>query len=716
MPRIRLLLIEDDLADQIIFKRFVKLRRLAYDYDIASSVAQASALLKSRQYQIVLADHSLGDGTAFDLLPQIPANTPTIFVTGSGDEEIAVKALKRGAADYLSKDVQGDYLKLLPLIIDNVLKSKAAEQELEIYRQRLEQQVEDRTRALRQEISERLQAEEKLIQEKERALVTLKSIGDAVITTDENGLIEFVNPIAEKLTGWPHHEAKGLAVDKVFYTIDEISRTPLSCPVRNCLRNGEIVYLSRSTLLLDRQGQEYSIQDSAAPIIDNDGKVQGVVLVFSDVTESRRLAQELEYQASHDSLTGLVNRREFENRLNKVMSLRHEMHSDYAFCYLDLDQFKIINDTCGHTAGDELLKQLTLLLQDKIRSRDTLARLGGDEFGVLMEHCSLEQAERIANLLREEIADYRFNWEDKSFRIGVSMGLIEITDEFHNLNDLLIVADSCCYAAKDAGRNQVFIYHKNDEEIRLRSGQMQWVAKLHEALDHDRFVLYKQPIQCIHASEGEHFETLLRINDHIDTDIQPGAFIPAAERYGLMDQIDQYVIKHCLTWYAEHSKQLDNLALCTINLSGHTLGAKGVLDSIYRQFEYFALPSEKFCFEITETAAIANLNLATDFMRALKAKGCLFALDDFGSGLSSFAYLKNLPVDFLKIDGMFVKDICDDRVDLAMVKSINEIGHLLGKKTIAEFVETQCIYDQVVELGIDYAQGYWIAKPQPFTD
>ncbi len=716
MNQIRLLLIEDDLTDQMSFKRFVKRQQLPYDYDIAGSVAEAIALLTTVRYEIILADHALGDGTAFDIFPYIPTTIPVIIVTGSGNEELAVKALKLGAADYLTKDIEGDHLKLLPLVIDNVLKGKAAEKELEAYRQRLETLVEERTMELRQEISERLNTEEKLKQEKERAQVTLKSIGDAVITTDKNGLVEFINPTAEKLTGWRQAEARGQAIDKIFSIVDEISKKVLPCPVLRCLQDGKIEYLSKNTLLIDRWNKEYSIQDSAAPIMDANGQIQGVVLVFSDVTDARRLSRELIYQATHDPLTGLVNRREFENRLQRVLSSRHETLNKFAFCYLDLDQFKVINDTSGHTAGDELLKQLSLLLQNQVRSRDTLARLGGDEFGVLMEHCTIEQAERVADALREAVANYRFNWEDKNFHIGVSIGLIEITAEFHDLNDLLIVADSCCYAAKDAGRNRVVVYQKNDKEIRQRSGQMQWVAKLHDALDNDRFVLYKQSIHSINNIEGEHFETLLRISNEDGSIIPPGAFIPAAERYGLMDKIDQYVIEHCLAWYAEHKNQLENLSLCTINLSGHTLGTKGVLDSIFRLLNYFALPCEKFCFEITETAAIANLNLATDFMKAVKGKGCRFALDDFGSGLSSFAYLKNMPVDFLKIDGIFVKDICDDRVDLAMVKSINEIGHLLGKKTIAEFIETERIYDKISELGVDYAQGYWIDHPQPFTD
>jgi diguanylate cyclase (GGDEF)-like protein/PAS domain S-box-containing protein len=713
MPDIKVLLVEDDLTDQMSFKRFVKHEHLPYAFDIAGSVTEAIEALQQNEYDVILADHALGDGTAFDLFAFIPDSTSVIFVTGSGAEDIAVRALKMGASDYLSKDLNGQYLKLIPITINHVLKVKSAERELDEHRHRLENLVAERTTELRQEIGERQQAEEQLRREKERALITLKSIGDAVITTTKNGIIEFLNPVAEKLTGWRVAEARGRVIDEVFNIYNDITRKPLPNPVFRVLATHETEFISHDTLLINRYGIEYSIQDSAAPIHDRDRQIQGVVLVFSDVTASRRLSKELAYQAAHDPLTGLVNRREFEVRLNRILKARNHDEGDFAFCYLDLDQFKIINDTCGHTAGDELLKQVTTLLQHEVRVRDTLARLGGDEFGILMEHCTIEQGERLANSLREIIANYRFSWERQSFRIGVSIGLIAIDNEFHSLNDLLMIADACCYAAKDAGRNRVYVYQKNAEEILQRSGQMHWIAKLNEALDKDHFRIYKHHIQSIHEQEGEHYEILVRIEENNNTLIPPGAFIPAAERYGLMPKIDQYIIAKTFAWFADNPQQLNQLSLCTINLSGHTLGSEGILEIITRQLDYYTLPAHKFCFEITETAAISNLNMATTFITTLKESGCRFALDDFGSGLSSFAYLKNLPVDYLKIDGIFVQDICNDEIDLAMVKSINEIGHLMGKKTIAEFVESEGVYDKIVELGVDYAQGYWISQPVP---
>ena len=714
MNRIQLLLIEDDITDQMSFKRFVKREQLPYDYQIAGSVNAAIEMLRLMSFDLILADHALGDGTAFDLFEYIPVSTPVVFVTGSGGEDVAVRAMKSGAADYLTKDLNGDYLKLLPSTINNVIKAKSIEKELESYKQLLEEMVLVRTEQLQQEINERMQIEQRLIEEKERAQVTLKSIGDAVITTDVRGIIEFVNPVAEQLTGWRSEEVRGQSIDKVFKIVYESNRKQAVNPVFRCLSKDKIVGLEDNVLLINRLGLEYSIQDSAAPIHDAQGKVQGAVLVFSDVTQARKLSRELAYQATRDPLTGLVNRRVFEQRLNRVLESRRVSGGVHIFCYLDLDQFKIINDTCGHTAGDELLKQVTTIFRNKIRVRDTLARLGGDEFGILMEHCSLDRAVCLANSLREIIADFRFNWDDKSFRIGVSIGIIQINDEFNTLNDLLMTADASCYAAKDAGRNRLHIYRDNDENIKLRSGQIQWVAKLNKALDERKFKLYKQPLKTILPHiEGDHYEVLVRLEGDNDEIIPPGAFIPAAERYGLMPKIDQYIINNTLSFFADHATRLENLSVCTINLSGHTLGSEWLLEFILKTLDYYNLPAKKFCFEITETAAISNLNLVTGLIKKLKERGCLFALDDFGSGLSSFAYLKNLPVDYLKIDGMFVKDICSDPVDFAMVRSINEIGHLMHKQTIAEFVETEDIYNKLAKIGVDFAQGYWVSHPYP---
>ena len=357
-----------------------------------------------------------------------------------------------------------------------------------------------------------------------------------------------------------------------------------------------------------------------------------------------------------------------------------------------------------------------MVLRGQVRERDTLARLGGDEFGVLMEHCSLAQAERVAKALREVIAGFRFLWEGRSFDVGVSVGLVSITEVSESIADILSAADRACYAAKDEGRNRVHVYREGDAELARRHGEMQWATRIPQALDEHRFHLVFQPIVPLDSgvSEGEHHEVLIRMEDEEGHIVLPGAFLPAAERYNLSVKIDRWVTGKALEWLEGDSKRLGNLFLCTINLSGLSLGDEEFLKSIIRQFDRTNIPPEKICFEITETAAIANLFNATRFMKALKELGCRFSLDDFGSGLSSFAYLKNLPVDFLKIDGVFVKDIVDDPIDLAMVKSINEVGHAMGKRTIAEHVENEAILEtlKLPEIRVDYVQGYGIARPQ----
>ncbi len=567
------------------------------------------------------------------------------------------------------------------------------------------------------DITQRRQAEEALFQEKERAQVTLESIGDGVITTDAQGRVNYCNAVAEALTGWCRDEALGQPLTSVFNVVDEETRERVADPIARCLIEDRVIGLTKHTLLLNRHGREYAIQDSAAPIYDRQGELLGTVLVFSDVSEQRRLNREISHQASHDELTGLVNRREFEMRLQRVLETAHADHNEHALCFLDLDQFKVVNDTCGHAAGDVLLGQIAELFRGHIRERDTLGRLGGDEFGVLLEHCGIEQAKRVANALRSAADEYRFVWDGKPFRIGVCIGVVPITDESRSRETLMQAADSACYVAKDAGRNRIHVYHEHDVALARRHGEMQWVSRIQQALEDDGFQLYTQLIKPLDANvtTGLHCEVLLRMVDQAGRVILPGAFIPAAERYDLAVRIDRWVIEHTFRWLAEQPTVIDSLELCAINLSGHSLSDRLFEVHVLRQLAATGIPGEKICFEITETAAIANLNDATRFITTLKAHGCRFALDDFGSGLSSFAYLKNLPVDFLKIDGMFVKDMVDDPIDHAMVRSINEIGQLMGKQTIAEYAENEAILNQLGELGVNFAQGYGVSRPLPIA-
>jgi diguanylate cyclase (GGDEF)-like protein/PAS domain S-box-containing protein len=562
-----------------------------------------------------------------------------------------------------------------------------------------------------------LQSKEALALEKERIQVTLESIGDAVITTDAHGRVNYCNAVAEALTGWSRAEARGQLVVDVFHVVHEDTCEPVDDPVARCLSEDTVVNLASHSLLINRNGHEFAIQDSAAPIRDRNGALLGVVLVFSDVSEQRRMTREISHRASHDELTGLLNRREFELRLKRVLETAHTDHSGHALCFLDLDQFKVVNDSCGHAAGDVLLGQVAELFHRHLRERDTLARVGGDEFGLLLEHCGLEQAKRVANALRNAVAEYRFVWEGKPFRIGVSIGVVTINDDSHSIETLMRAADSACYMAKDAGRNRIRIYHEHDAELARRHGEMQWVSLIQQALEDDRFQLYAQLIEHIdpNAEIGLHCEVLLRLVDESGRITLPGVFMPAAERYGLATRIDRWVIDHVFRWLAGQADVVDRLELCSINLSGHSLSDHLLEAHILRQLEATGVPGEKICFEITETAAIANLNDATRFIQTLKTHGLRFALDDFGSGLSSFTYLKNLSVDFLKIDGAFVKDMVDDPIDLAMVRAINEIGQLMGKQTIAECVEDATTRDHLGDIGVDFVQGFEMSRPQPIA-
>jgi len=430
----------------------------------------------------------------------------------------------------------------------------------------------------------------------------------------------------------------------------------------------------------------------------------------------RDRTKEYLHLAQHDTLTGLINRPEFERRTARILTSLADNKGEHALCFMDLDQFKVINDTCGHTAGDELLRQLGKILRDTVRKRDTLARLGGDEFGVLIEHCSLEQAQRVAQALLKSIQEYQFFWEGQSFRVGASIGLVAITENTPNFTELLKMADSACYMAKDLGRNRIHIYDLGDTELAQRHGEMQWVSRIHKALEENRFCIYAQPIIPLGKSDKQHYELLIRMLDDDGDIIPPGAFLPSAERYNLIEQLDAWVIKNAFKLMSEHPDFVEQINFISINLSGPSLTKSDFLDFITSQLKESGINANKICFEITETLAISNLSTAITFIKSLQKIGCRFALDDFGSGISSFGYLKNLPVDYLKIDGIFVKDMVDDPMDHAMVKSINDIGQLMGMQTMAEFVENNEIKGMLKALGVNYAQGYGTGKPESFDE
>ena len=563
------------------------------------------------------------------------------------------------------------------------------------------------------DITERKLYEEALFREKESAQITLQSIGDGVITTDATSMIDYINPVAEQLTGWRLEDAMGKPVEEIFRAFHEETCEPLENPLTVAIRRARPIKSVRPMLLIRRDGNELYVESTAAPIRDGGGKTAGGVLVFHDVSESRELNRRLSYHASHDLLTGLVNRREFENRLERALKSAKARESSYALCYLDIDQFKIVNDTCGHSAGDALLGQVGALLKSKVRWRDTLSRLGGDEFGVLLESCSLDEAMRMAETLREAVRNFRFTWEERVFRLGASIGVVPITADNEDVASILSAADSACAAAKEQGRNRVHSFAENDIELMRRRREMQWAARITAALEEGRFELFRMPIQPLQKKiEGAHYELLLRMRDENGRIVAPDNFIAAAERYGITPNIDRWVIENAFRWLVSEADERERLAMCSINLSGQSLGDDKFLPFVIDQFQRSGIDSSKICFEITETAAVASFSQANRFIQALKELGCKFALDDFGTGLSSFGYLKHFPVDYLKIDGSFVREILHDPIDREMVRSINEIGHLTGKQTIAEFAENAEIIQMLKNIGVDYAQGYGIAQPQ----
>ncbi len=561
-------------------------------------------------------------------------------------------------------------------------------------------------------IRERQQTQAELFREKELAEVTLHSIGEAVITTDLEHNIKYMNPVAELLTGWKIDDAINLPLESVFKLVSEDTRREIDSIIHDCLQKNETISIDTPTLLISKNGKEYAIESSAAPICDHSNNIVGSVLVFKNVTHIRNMARKMEYQATHDSLTGLINRREFEQQLKHAIHSARDDDHQHALCYLDLDQFKIVNDTCGHIAGDQLLRELAKLMPGCIRTSDCLARLGGDEFGVLMFDCPLDQAKKVADALRTTIKEFHFTWDKKAFDIGVSIGLVPITRDSGSLQDILRSADASCYIAKDKGRNRVHVYLPDDYELVKRHGEMQWLTRIQKALDENRFVLALQSMQALKPVEGlPHKEVLLRMLAEDGSIISPASFIPAAERYDMMATLDRWVIRTAFKMINDdRTNKLPSLVY-NINLSGQTLCEPGILDFIQAEIKNFNIDASTICFEITETAVIANLSHAIEFITAMKKTDCLFALDDFGSGLSSFNYLKKLPVDYLKIDGEFIRDILTDPVDRAIVSAINNIGHEMGLQTVAEYAENHDIIEVLREIGVDHVQGYGIDKP-----
>ena len=550
--------------------------------------------------------------------------------------------------------------------------------------------------------------------------VTLESIGDAVITTDARGQITWLNPVAERLTGWTSLEAIGRGLTQVFHVVDERSREPSPDPVKDCLEQGRRVAGSSNTLLLSRNGEEFGIRESIAPIRREDGTVLGTVLVFHDVSEQRRLSGEMRWRATHDQLTGLVNRSEFETRLGRLLQAAQDSGGEHALIYIDLDQFKLVNDACGHAVGDQLLQQMARMLTDSVRARDTVARLGGDEFAILMERCATPQAQRVAQKLCDRMDDFRFVHEDRRFRIGMSIGLVPLDRRWQTTAALQQAADTSCYAAKEAGRNRVHTWFDTDVAMRERQFEMQWVTRIEHALDEHGFVLYAQRLTPLKpqpgAPRGVHAEVLLRMRQDTGPLVAPGAFLPAAERFHLASRIDRWVLRQVVDWMGALAEP-PCIALLSVNLSGQSVGD--------RSFHRWALEMlakagpalcGALCLEITETAAVTNIADAAAFIDQVRAFGVKVALDDFGAGAASFGYLKSLRVDTLKIDGQFVRDLVDDPLDEVAVRCFADVAKVMGLTTVAEFVDKPAVLERLHAMDVDFAQGFLLHEPAPIAE
>ena len=563
-------------------------------------------------------------------------------------------------------------------------------------------------------------AQETLFREKERASVTLASIADAVITTDPAGMITYLNPTAERLTGWRTSEALGQPLGTVLTLISEATRQPIEDIAARCLHEGRAVDLADGVLLLRRDGTEVAIEDSAAPLRDRHGATIGVVLVFHDVTERRRAARKLSHEASHDALTGLVSRKEFEERLARALAGAATGNAKHALCYLDLDRFKLVNDACGHEAGDNLLRTIGSLLAGRLRSRDTVGRLGGDEFGVLLEHCSMAKAEEIAGSLQAAIQDFRYVWGDRTFSLGASIGVVPITEASGRPADLLRAADDACYAAKDAGGGRVHVVRPEAIPGIRQQVEARRITRLTRAVEEGRFQLFAQPIVSLTPQRPgrPRCEILLRLPDERGGVETPDSFLAHAERYRLIPAIDRWVVRQTVAlvgrWHRDHPDC--ELPLCSINLSVSSLHDEDLVPAVREVLTQHRLPPDALCFEIAEAAALGNFAQLVRLISEIRATGCGVGLDDFGSGLTSFAHLKALPVDYVKIGGHYVRGIVEDPVYGALVDAVNQIGRIMGIATIAEEVESESILQKLRVLGVGYAQGHAVAPPAPFAN
>jgi diguanylate cyclase (GGDEF)-like protein/PAS domain S-box-containing protein len=683
MPTITVLLIDANPEDEQLFREELALiRDQPFTLEIARSLADGLAYIKQAGnkrsgLEVIVLDLNLPDSlglTTFLRVQPKAGHYPIIALVGQADEDLGVEAVERGALDYLIKQQ----------VVSNLL-SKALRYATE------------RTHTLLA-----LRASETRYRE------LYENVVAGVFQTTPDGKFMAANPALVRLLGYDSEDELleiSIASDLYLYA-EERDNWLNSMSVAGELRNAELT-------LKRKDGRKIVVLENSRAVRDEQGKVLYYEGTLTDITEAHELSRQLSYEASHDALSGLINRREFEIRLQRALDSVQASDSSHAVCYLDLDQFKVINDTCGHIAGDELLRQLAQVLQGRVRSHDTLARLGGDEFGLLLHDCVIEDATSVAANLLKAVEQHQFVWGANTFSVGASIGLVPVSANFRRITQVLQAADAACYAAKDQGRNRIHVYQEDDTVVAQRHGEMQWVARVKRALTENRFFLDAQPIVSIQGEDGglPSYELLVRMRDESGRVVPPGAFLPAVERYNLSQRLDRWVIATTLGWLAANREQTERIGRVFVNLSGDSVGDVQLQEFIRTQMAETRIEPTKLGFEITETAAIGNLTRANQLIGDLRKLGCAFSLDDFGSGVSSFAYLKALTVDFLKIDGLFISNIANDRIDYEMVRSITDIGHVMGKKVVAESVENMNVLAKLREIGVDYVQGYAVGAP-----
>jgi diguanylate cyclase (GGDEF)-like protein/PAS domain S-box-containing protein len=682
---IRILIVDDDMEDFMIIRDLLaEISVTKYLPEWKNNYRSALEAIQTVPYDVYLFDYQLGVHNGLELLQEISrldSRKPVIFFTGMQDHEIDLEAMHLGASDYLIKN--GLTAHLLEKSIRYAIERKKIETEL--------------------------------FREKEQAIVTLESIGDMVVITDNNGDITHLNKTAENILGWQTPEIEGQSFFAVIKLVNETTRAPIDDPLRMVAEQNSMWVLPVPTILINREGREFAVEGSFSPIHNHQNQITGLVTVFHDVTENRELAKKISYQASHDFLTGLDNRMKFEEKLELLLA-KTTGQQEHALLYLDLDHFKIINDTCGHFAGDQLLKQISSTIRQILRQSDTVARLGGDEFGVLLENCPAYKATEIATKICEAAAQLRFIWKDKTFSFGVSIGVVIISFQNRDMATILASADQACYIAKKEGGGRFHLSEGSGANGGLE--ETQWLSTIIKAFEEERFILTFQPFVPLSGESQANpswncFEVLIRMKDGSGNLIYPSHFLPVIQRQKMMPAIDQWVINEFFSLYdrflADHIP--NKPWMFSINISGASFDYESFWEFVREQFAKYQIPPEIICFEITETAAVSNFNSAMQWIRNLKSMGCRLAIDDFGSGLTSFHYLRYLPIDYIKIDGSIIKNINNDIIDATMASAINQLAHLMEMKTIAEFVEDQAIYDKLKATGVDYAQGYFISKP-----